>query len=326
MNKLPLLCILLALGLYGCDGTATRGTAAGGATQDSAPGDNTPPVDEDEEPGEGEGEGEGEDDGGDNAPPAGEEDDDDAPPPDEGEGDDDTGSGGDEDEGGGDTDTGGGALLDCLNPDFAVVGTRQMLRYRSTSGSGSLEFTTDILVNRETSFNGTPVLEAVTEEQGATNSSTVQLYTLDATSGVQRTYQVTSEAQSPVGSVTTVVDFDPFWEVRFDLDPGESNIAEYTVTTETEVPGSPFPAPATESEVVRTRTYTGRESITVPAGTFVTCRVEEIVTGNGNSDESNVSWFGVGSGVLIRQMASDGSGGNTTTTELLDGSVNGNDL
>ena len=331
MNKLSLLCLLLAFGLTACDGTKDRlagnpgggdATADGGNPQTGSDGDDdTGDGSDDGDGGDGDAGGGDGDTGGDDGSTGGDDD--------SGDG----GSGGDDganddtdggsDDGGGDSDGGSGALLDCVNPDFAVVGTRQLLDYRSTTDSGSLEFTTDILVNRETSFEGTPVLEALTEEQGATSSSTTQLYTFDPATGLQRSYRVISEAASPAGTVTTTITFDPFMEEDFGLAVGESDTTEYTVRTETSIPGSPVQAPATETDVTRTRTYTGRQTITVPAGTFETCRVEEIVN-RADGDENNVIWFGVGSGVVIRQIGN--ADGDSTTTELLSGSINGNDL
>lgn len=321
MKHLALILLFLAVGLQGCDGTGPRAAAGGAAPPatdaDTAPPPATPPggsgapdTPGTPDPG-GDGDGSADDDGTPDGPGAPV--DPTEPPPDDS------------------TPGDSGSLRDCFNPLLATIGTRTELAYRTTSAAGSIGFSSDLLVTRETAFNGNTVIESVADTSSSggpagsdsENRSTV-LYTIDASAARSRTFRTSVEAQTVAGTITTESTFDPFWQTDFGLSPGDSATTDYTVRTA--ISGLPVPLPPTEATISRTRTYIGRETITVPAGSFSTCLVEETVfstVGGTTSEEANVYWFGVGSGVVIREIGAAADGSESTTTELVSGSING---
>lgn len=154
----------------------------------------------------------------------------------------------------------------------------------------------------------------VTTGFAASNSHTDTYFVLGDDPGSIINYGLTVEVTA-MGLVTNVqTTFVPFFGKSFDLEDGDSHTFNWTNETITFVQG--FEIPSTQA-ISRTTTYIGREQVTVPAGTYDTCRMEETGTLDGMGDAATTNWWGVGSGVLIKST-SDG-----TTTELISATVNG---
>nr|MBV6629010.1 hypothetical protein [Oceanococcus sp. HetDA_MAG_MS8] len=132
------------------------------------------------------------------------------------------------------------------------------------------------------------------------------------------------------GFTTTVTNvIDPGNLQRFDLSPGESYQQTYVTDTTTNTSGSGVNlTQSSETTTQETVTYVGRETISVPAGTYETCyfRTESTstTTAGGASTTLNFvdeQYFDISSHVLVREVST--SDGETDTTELQDGTVNG---
>jgi hypothetical protein len=127
------------------------------------------------------------------------------------------------------------------------------------------------------------------------------------------TFGHTSETQFPIQSTSRSVNIPPQRDARYTLDVGQSLTHTYSVTTTINTAGQP------QQTVNATNTYTvrylGRETVTVPAGTFEACKFE---LDNGIL----TSWEAVGKGITVKSLAVD-TGGGTTTLTLTSGTRNG---
>jgi hypothetical protein len=113
-------------------------------------------------------------------------------------------------------------------------------------------------------------------------------------------------------------EFEPPFLQRFDLDRGQSysqvNSLTFRLSNGMTLGGADR----------RTSTYVGRETVTVPAGTFSTCRFDYTDTEqdeNGQTDSGTV-WYHVGTGILIRSYA-ERDGEDPETDELLSATIDG---
>jgi hypothetical protein len=113
----------------------------------------------------------------------------------------------------------------------------------------------------------------------------------------------------PVPGTGKTVYTPPMRDKRYSLAVGESATQTFTVTTTSNLPG--FETSSTT--LTSTTKYLGRETITVPAGAFETCKFED--------DGAELDWRGVGNGLLIRNEIPGPLG--VTRYELRSGTVNG---
>lgn len=216
--------------------------------------------------------------------------------------------------------TGVGSARDCFNPQQATIGTRinQVIRSTDSASGITLTTTSDTLVNRATSYNGHDAIESVSDvDADASNplysstSTTKSYYAVNAGAFTSQAFGTVTEVHTPIsGTLSTTI--NPPREDRYDLDPGESYTQTYTVSTS----GAPVAIPDTTSTVKRT--YVGRESVTVPAGTFEACRFEEDVT-VGSTTTTTTMWFDVGSGIELKVDAGD-------ISETVSASINGSPI
>ncbi len=117
-----------------------------------------------------------------------------------------------------------------------------------------------------------------------------------------------TQTSSPVDVTIT---FDPSYELRFDMQPGES----YSQNYQQDIDSSLFNM---SQQVELTRTFIGIKTITVPGGSFQTCHFKEERSIGGAAPESIETWIDTASGLLIQQLNSDGS-----RDQLTEGEVNG---
>jgi hypothetical protein len=212
--------------------------------------------------------------------------------------------------------TGGDSAKACFNPQLAVVGTRVNQVIRSTDSVSGITLTTtsDTLANQMTTYNGHNALESVSEVDAvasnplySSKSTTKSYIAADADSYSSQAFGTVTHVTSPIDS-TIGTTINPPREDRYDLDPGQSYTQTYTVS----VSGGPVAIPDTTTTVKRT--YVGRESITVPAGTFETCHFQEDSTVSGTTVTADM-WFTVGSGIQIK-VISDGDESVTTSASI----------
>ncbi|MGD9941673.1 MAG: hypothetical protein AB7L76_25015 [Burkholderiaceae bacterium] len=209
---------------------------------------------------------------------------------------------------------GGGSSGDCFNPELSTVGSTAKLDYRISgqTTAGENKQGTSIVewsIPRRTDFESyRNVLERAMTTTTTTVTPASQAGTLV---GTQRNYLDVDGRDSlrygdvvdlpDIGqtAVMHVVNAPPLRSKEFSLSPGQTDVStETTATTTMRVNGAQV-GPATTTTYTQTMTYLGQESITVDAGTFVTCKFRSVETGLGQTTE-NLWWFGNPSGVTIR--------------------------
>jgi len=114
----------------------------------------------------------------------------------------------------------------------------------------------------------------------------------------------------PVPGTGKTVFTPPKRDKRYSLAVGESASQTFTVTTTSNLPN--FPTSSTE--LTGTARYLGRQRVTVPAGTFDTCKFDE-------DNGGYFVWWGVGNGLMIKNELPTPLG--KQTYELISGTING---
>ncbi len=195
----------------------------------------------------------------------------------------------------------------CFNPMLWQAGTEYTITSTESEGGEFIgEFSSNLFVQGAGSFNGRPATVLYVEDPDGTPDAN-EYYQIDFT-----TPSVNAIADENLqGSDDSYVS-DPGDLLRFDLEPGDS----FTATT-TYTDGS-----ANSSTGPYTVTYIGRETVTVPAGTFETCHFQLIAAEN-TGTYINDEWLGVGNGLEILETDSDGGSSPVNREELVSASING---
>lgn len=192
---------------------------------------------------------------------------------------------------------GGGAARDCFNPALHAVGTTSKAEYRVSFGDSQSTAVVDYKVNRMAEFNGQAGLveiELTITTEGAGSGSQL-LYERLADDVTYRHGMVIPVAGMP--GMTLITAYSPPVEGRrATLGVGESYVQQWNSTTTTQG------GPVTNAEAVRTRetltdTYLGQEVVTVPAGTFMTCK---FLLRNDGAGSEITHWVAKGSGLSVR--------------------------
>ncbi len=121
----------------------------------------------------------------------------------------------------------------------------------------------------------------------------------------------------------------PAFVLRFDLNPGDSYTQSFTVFGEDSSPDGTVNSYSYEETL--TISYVGRENVTVPAGTFETCKFSidyrESEAGTVTSTADEFVYVGVGNGIdgILQEGTFSNTDGTTETyrSELLSASING---
>lgn len=219
-----------------------------------------------------------------------------------------------------------GSGRDCVNPELHKVGTVVRAEYQGGGGIEGGKSLYEYAVKREASFNGHSGLVEVELKMTATEPGQ------PPRSGVQYLYERLGDSSAfrygmvipvvtgqglPDMTLTTV--YDPPVEFRsLALGVGESYVIEWHATTT--VTGGPAGEPPVKESDSWTETYLGQETITVPAGTFTTCKIRQHVPGR---DGETINWVAKGSGLGVRDVHREG-GQESLLRELLPGAtING---
>ncbi len=203
-------------------------------------------------------------------------------------------------------------------------GTRSVVAYQYV-GPVTGSITTDLLTGALTTFEGQQAREMTVKTTGTTSSAgqNVPIDTLiknyqRRTGDAEITSYGSSFSNSSTvsGFTTTTVSksvYAPPWVDRsYALAIGESltTTQSMTTTATTTITGSPVPLPptttTTPSTITQTIKYVGRESVTVPAGTYSACKYEYSSGG-----ALTTSWVIVGKGLMVKSLSVVG---NTTQT------------
>jgi hypothetical protein len=220
---------------------------------------------------------------------------------------------------------------DCRSSALTTVGTTFRFDYvysgAATGGTSSVG-----TVTRLTAFEGQADATEVDTDTSEDFQLTGQVATRQSTNTLSYVRQ-TADADIIYGSVLTFVSgadqgtvvrtvfTPPLVDRRFTLPAGQQTTVATSATATATLPsGRQLVSQLSESATVR---FIGKEQITVPAGTFDSCRFEITLAG---AARPSIYWYQAGSGVVLKiSNALDVS--RTLTSELLASSrLNGNPL
>lgn len=207
---------------------------------------------------------------------------------------------------------GGGTANGCFDLAlFDTQGTHLEVAY-SYSGSMTGTQVMDTTVGGLTTFEGYQARETTTlvsaNHDGMSSNSTTRSYILrtgDAEVthyGTIGTYSSTMQGVTYSSTIRTVMS-PPYVDPQYSLAIGASVTSTHSgfSTTTTSMTGAPDQTHASPFSSTMTTKYVGQESVTVPAGTFNTCKFE--VTTSGSTDVST-SWFIAGKGIHVKSSYS----------------------
>jgi hypothetical protein len=232
----------------------------------------------------------------------------------------------------GDDPAAGVLASDCRSSVLTTVGTTFRFDYAysgAAAGGVSNVGTVTRLATFEGQTDATEVDSDMSEDFQLTGQAAVRQITntlgyvrQTADADVLYGSVVTFASGADQGTVVRTVFTPPLLDRRFTLAAGQR-----TTTTTTGTATATLPSGRQEinqlSQTV-TVTFTGKEQITVPAGTFDSCRFEINLTGTA---QPSVIWYQVGTGVALKSTTAIGANSSTLTSELLATSrLNGNPL
>ncbi len=198
-----------------------------------------------------------------------------------------------------------GSASECFNEAQIKAGTTYLLNYVS-SGALTGTSSTSGTVGSATTFNGQanvlPVTQTVTTQYTAPTAVSVnlQMTSYQRIEGFDvLSYGSVGTLSAPVvGTVETRIVFNPAArDKRYTLSAGSTYTLTQSGTTTVTPPGTS--SSTTTSTLV---TYVGQETITVPAGTYTTCKFTDTTAG-----ATTTTWIVKGKGVLAK---------STTPSEL----------
>lgn len=250
--------------------------------------------------------------------------------------------------GGGTGGGGSGALNECIDPAMSSLptGARTTAVY-VYSGLISGEQTVESVITGPSTFKGQSAVLVTSTTQG-TNTATVggvtstttartlvKSYEQPGTNGLINTLGSVIEATTTVAlpsfpglpplpgtETTTIVESvfnPPSQNVEFTLQLGQSVTKTEKVTTTTLA--GPVITPPFTNTTSQTHTFEAKETITVPAGTYSTCRYRVADAAGG---DATTSWLIVGKGIMAKSQSVTAQG--TQTIELKSGTYNGGRL
>lgn len=220
--------------------------------------------------------------------------------------------------------TGAGSASECFNIAWYTPGTTAVLDYAIT-GAATGSTRSNMTVSGGKTFNGQSGLLEFFQDQTTTYTAPATLssagtiptqsrFYFSENGSVETEYGGTiSTSASMAGlsiSTNTTVTYNPAVnDRRFTLAVGGSSTwTTALTTTSTTNFGS---VPATTANESTTVTYVGQESITIPAGTFTSCRFTVVSSSGGTNEE----WFGKGNGAPLK-MTSKAPDGTSVVLSL----------
>lgn len=217
-----------------------------------------------------------------------------------------------------------GPVADCFNAVLYTTSATVSLEYAVSgplSGTSVFEHT----ITPAATFEG----QATSKAQGTeTKNYTDQP---SAVTDVQNFVQVDGLVLNELGRITDTfmlganintrtVTQPVYRDLRFTLAPGASD--EMTFDRVTVISGPFVPITRVRTTETRRVTYAGHETVTVPAGTFETCRFDISVTIRGERG-TITDWIAIGSGVMVKSVTRDAGSLAATMLELTRGRING---
>lgn len=235
-----------------------------------------------------------------------------------------------------------GANNGCFDLSYTdVAGSRIVIDYSYSGGITGSE-TVDTLVGNLTTFEGYQAREVSAKTKGTHTETKTGLsvavdtenkFYLKRTGDAETTQYggvlTANSTQAGFNLTTTsrMVWTPPWVDKQYGLAIGGSYTYTQTGTvtmTTGGIPGLPGGTPTT-TPVSSTQTvkYVGRESVTVPAGTYNACKFESKTAG---STDLSTQWVVVGKGVPVKTATTDAAGKLTQTISATAVSLNGQKL
>lgn len=237
---------------------------------------------------------------------------------------------------------GGGTLNECAGPDPSTLAsgfkTRSVFIY---TGPISGEQTVETEKKGTTTFEGQSVTETLATTKGSNSveglpgvslatTTTSKVYTQTGSNGLTKSIGALIDVVTaglsfggvtlPDTTVSSKVVYNPAVEnTEFTLAVGQSLTKTSNTRTTILSSSAGIPAPGTVTDLTDTTTWTfeAKESISVPAGTFNTCRYSTTSSGS-----TGKSWLIIGKGMLAKSEATI-SGSGTQKVELKSGTYGG---
>lgn len=209
----------------------------------------------------------------------------------------------------------------CFGPMWTTVGTRVRQRLRRTYPDGEFnDYDVDSVLMGQTRFEGYDALmmETTVVSRGAAKNAVLfgnskSYFRTDTSAGVLEMYGIeVLLPETPDGLAFYHLLYDPPSLTRFDLAPGATY--EQTVVERARLPDGQT---LSQTTMPMRTTYVGRETITVPAGTFETCRFERTTSLAEDEIWLLTTWIGVDSGLELRSRT-DVNGQLESVTEMLE--------
>lgn len=221
----------------------------------------------------------------------------------------------------------GGSVNECMMPaSQALVAGNSYHAVYSTPATPPLnvasEMTVDGLVDGAATFNGQAVVKStvrtVGSAAGQTSDSTQVTYEQVGEGELIRRVGHEVRMSRPVAMETRVTYNPAYLTTEFGLQQGQSLTQSVNATTTT-ISGPGAGASTTGSTSIRF-TFEARERITVPAGSFDTCRYRQVAS---NSSSYTLQWHIVGLGLPARIEGHAAGGASSGASELTSLIVNG---
>lgn len=188
------------------------------------------------------------------------------------------------------------------------------------------EYTVDSIVNGAASFADQATVKMTTtakgKQFGVDVDTNVLTYHQAAEFDLTRTVgsELTTTLQGITTSIKLVNTAPASLNNEFSLALGGSMSKTETTTTTTVFTGLPLPPQQNTNSTTSSHTYEARESVTVPAGTFSTCRYKLTTAG---VPGSTLSWVIVGRGIAARNESRTDAGAVEHRLELKAATING---
>lgn len=227
-----------------------------------------------------------------------------------------------------------GPVNECMTPAAQALATGNRIQlsyisYTTSPAAPTAELTIDAVVIGSATFEGRSAVRTDSVLRGTSNEF-----------GVAGTFETRSKDYAQVADNGLILDLGSEDEITFSgggqsfvsssktvfnagglnnefaLQLGQSFTKSVTTTNTSFLP---FPSGPTTGTTTETHTFEGKETISVLAGTFNTCRYREVI-----GSDTTINWYIVGRGIAARSRSV--TNGVTTTQELRSGTVNGGPL
>ena len=211
--------------------------------------------------------------------------------------------------------SGKGSSRDCYSSDLYRVGVTYRMEMQSTTlplGVVS-NYAVDYKPTGNVVFKGVNTQEllattSISTGPAAGTTSAIKSYAV-INANEAYTYGTSVEVNLPgFGSYTQISTMTPPLKTVFDMEVNKPYTQTYTVKQESV--GSPFPITLPDTTQTDSITFLGQESVTVPAGTFNTCKMK---TDNLNNNTTTTTYLWL--------VASGSYQGMTAKIETADGQV-----